>query len=261
MPAGSIVSLNDGLRIAMNSKRQEMAAVVAEAAPYWAGEAEVVRTYFHRPRTQTQDLFWLRAQAYKEARPFRDLPKERQEEFLHTGTVRTSLHGPDTVQRIAQETGHFRLLADLIADCFGVTVNLTDEVLLPQDRKLQELRAAFRAQGGKLEQAAVAFTEGGGGAMFQVLSHIEGGELEHKIAAVFTVIAREEIPHGPMEIHALARHADSEKDWKRARTVVRIISRQRLLMRNEMFGFPLDSARIHEIDEGRIQPWPLPIAL
>lgn len=246
----------------MNTKRREMAAVVvAEAAPYWAGEAEVVRAYFGRPRTRTQDLFWLQAQAYKEARPFRDLPKERQEEFLQTGTVQTSLHGPDSVQRVAQETGHFRLLADLIADCFGVTVSLTDEVLLPQDHKLQELRAAFRAQGGELEQAAVAFTEGGGGAMFQVLSQIEGGELEQKIAAVFTIIAQEEIPHGPMEIHTLAHRANSEEDWERARMIVRVVSRQRLSMRNEMFGFPLDLARIHEIDQGQIQLWPLPISL
>lgn len=245
----------------MNTKRREMAAVVAEAAPYWAGEAEVVRAYFSRPRTRVQDLFWLHAQAYKEARPFRDLPQERQAEFLHTGTVRTSLHGTDSVQRIAQETSHFRLLADLIADCFAVTVSLTDEVLLPQDRKLQELRAAFRARGGELEQAAVAFTEGGGGAMFQVLSQIEGGELERKIAAVFAIIAQEEIPHGPVEIHALAHHANSEEDWERARMIVCAISRQRLSMRNEMFGFPLDPARVQEIEKGHIQPWPLPISL
>jgi hypothetical protein len=97
--------------------------------------------------------------------------------------------------------------------------------------------------------------------MFQVLSRLEGGELERKIAAVFTVIAREEIPHGPMEIHALARHADSEAAWARVRMIVRAISRQRLLMRNEMFGFPIGPARLHEIAEGQIQPWPLPISL
>jgi len=133
--------------------------------------------------------------------------------------------------------------------------------MLSQDRKLQELRAAFRAQGGELERTAVAFTEGGGGAMFQVLSQLEGGELERKIAAVFKIIAQEEIPHGPMEIHALAHHAKSEEDWERARTIVQVISRQRLLMRNEMFGFPLDPTRMHDIDQGQIQPWSMPISL
>jgi hypothetical protein len=244
-----------------NEKRRGMAAVIEVAAPYWAGEAEVVYTYFGRSRTRAQDLFWLRAQAYKEARPFRDLPKDLQAEFLRTGTVRHRLDGTDTAQRIAQETAHFWLLADLIADCFGVTVALTDVVTLPEDRKLQELRAAFRTQGGELEQTAVAFTEGGGGAMFQVLSQLSGEELERKIAAVFKVIAREEIPHGPMEIHVIARHAKNQADWERARMIVHAISRQRLLMRNEMFGSPLSSARLQEIDAGQISPWPMPVSL
>ncbi len=245
----------------MHKKRQGMAAVVAVAAPYWAGEAEVVRAYFSRPRTRVQDLFWLRAQAYKEARPFRDLPKDLQAEFLRTGAVRNHPDGTETTQRIAEETRHFCLLADLLANCCGVTVALTDVVTLPEDRKLQELRAALRAQGGELQRAAIAFTEGGGGAMFQVLSQLDGGELERKIASVFQIIAKEEILHGPMEIHTIARHANSEVDWQRARTIVHVVSRQRLLMRNEMFGSPLSSARLQEIDAGQIQPWPMPVSL
>jgi hypothetical protein len=248
------------MRIVMNEQRQGMTSVVARAAPYWAGEAEVVRSYFSRPRTRDQDLFWLSAQAYKEARPFRNLPEHLQEEFLRTGVAQSHQNGNDTAQRIVEETRHFRLLADLIATCFGVRVSLTDTVLLPEDRRLQELRATMRAHGGELERAAVAFTEGGGGAMFQVLSQLTGGEVERKIASVFRIIAQEEIPHGPMEIHAIARRAKSEADWERARIIVQRISRQRVLMRNEMFGFPLSSVRVQEIDAGQIQPWPLPIA-
>lgn len=245
----------------MPETHQSMAAVIAAAAPYWAGEAEVVRTYFTRGRTRALDLSWLRAQAYKEARPFRDLAKNLQEEFLQTGAVRHHPDGAEAAQHMVQETRHFRLLADLLSACFGVTVTLGDTLHLPEDRKLQELRTAYKSNGGLLDRAAVAFTEGGGGAMFQVLSQLEGGELERKIAAVFKIIAQEEIPHGPMEIHALAHHAKSEEDWERARTIVHVISRQRLLMRNEMFGFPLDPIRMHEIDQGQIQPWSMPISL
>src|SRR3989442_1531559 len=37
------------------------------AAPYWAGEAEVVWTYFQNPgRTKETDLLWLRRQCFKE---------------------------------------------------------------------------------------------------------------------------------------------------------------------------------------------------
>lgn len=245
----------------MGETRQHMAAVITAAAPYWAGEAEVVQTYFSRPRTRDQDLFWLKAQAYKEARPFRDLPKNLQEEFLQTGVVQNHPDGAEAAQRMAQETRHFWLLADLIKDFFGVTVALTDAMPLPEDRKLQELRAVSRTQGGGLERAAVAFTEGGGGAMFEVLSRLDGGEFERKIASVFRIIADEEIPHGPLEIHSIARHARSESDWQRARAIVRDLSRQRLLMRNEMFGYPLNPARLREIDKGKIQPWKMPIPL
>jgi len=245
----------------MDGRREGMAAVAAVAAPYWAGEAEVVHTYFRCPRTRAQDLFWLKAQAYKEARPFRDLPKNLQEEFLQTGTVRNHPDGTAAAQNMAQETQHFWLLADLMTDLFGVTVALTDTMPLPEDRKLQELRAAYKVRGRALDRAAIAFTEGGGGAMFQVLSHLDGGELERKIASVFKIIAAEEILHGPMAIYTIAHFTKSEADWQRAKAIVRDISRQRLLMRNEMFGHPLSSARIAEIIEGKIQPWPLAVSL
>jgi hypothetical protein len=244
----------------MNEVRMRMGMMRAVAAPYWAGEAEIIRTYFRGPRTRAQDLFWLKAQAYKEARPFRDLPKDAQVEFLRTGVVRNLPHGSETVQRIVEETRHFRLLADLIVNCFGVTIALTDDMRLPEDRKLQELRVAWRTRGGELERAAVAFTEGGGGAMFQVLSQLDGGEFERKVASVFKIIASEEAFHGPPEIHVLARHTKSEAEWERVRTVIQDISRQRVLMRNEMFGYPLGSTRIVEIMAEKIQPWPLSLA-
>src|SRR5262245_4540873 len=246
---------------AMAETHQRMASVVAAATGYWAGEAEVVQAYFRRPRTRVQDLSWLRAQAYKEARPFRELPRNLQEEFLQTRTLRQHPQGAEAAQRMAQETQHFWLLADLIAEFFGVTIAPDDVLVLPEDRKLQELRAAYRAEGGEMERAAINFTEGGGGAMFQVLSQLDGGALERKIASVFTIIAAEEIPHGPMEIYTIAGHAKNESDWQRARTIVHSLSQQRLLMRNEMFGYPLSSARIAEIMAGKIQPWQLAISL
>jgi hypothetical protein len=93
------------------------------------------------------------------------------------------------------------------------------------------------------------------------LSQLDGGELEQKVASVFKIIVAEEIPHGPMEIYTIAGHAKNESDWQRARTIVQSLSRQRLLMRNEMFGYPLSLARIQEISAGRIQPWQMPVPI
>jgi len=244
----------------MDEIRQGMTTVISAAAPYWAGEAEVVRTYFSRPRTRAQDFFWLRAQAYKEIRPLLVLPKQMQEEFWRTGTIHSH---PDKAeaQRVEQEVKHFQLLAGLLAELSGTPVSPTDLEQLLEDRKLQELRAAYRKRGGELEWAAVAFTEGGGGAMFHVLSRLRGGEFEQKIAAIFQVIAEDEKFHGPMQIYALAGQARNASEWERARAIVQDISRQRLLMRNEMFGYPLPPARIEEIEAGKIEPWPIPISL
>ncbi len=46
---------------------ENLKRLVDLAAPYWAGEAEVVWTYFHSPqRTKETDLLWLRRQCFKE---------------------------------------------------------------------------------------------------------------------------------------------------------------------------------------------------
>ncbi len=46
-----------------------------------------------------------------------------------------------------------------------------------------------------------------------------------------------------------------------AQSIVRQVCRQRLSMRNEMFSAPLSEARLDEIAAGKIEPWPMPIAL
>jgi hypothetical protein len=156
---------------------------------------------------------------------------------------------------------HCKLLIDLITEVSGVSLTLRELRPLPEDQKLQEMRAAYRAQGGIVERAAVDFTEGGGGAMFQVLSQLDGGGLERRIATIFKLIAEDEKAHGPMEIYTIARCARNSEDWRRARTIVEAVSRQRVLMRNEMFGYPLSPTRVQEIMEGHIEPWPMSLSL
>ena len=123
---------------------------------------------------------------------------------------------------------------------------------------IKDLRAGFSDQGGDLDRASVAFTEGGGGAMFWELSRISGGALEHRIAAIFKEIYQDELSHGWPHLEEIARHARCEADWLRAEAIICDISRQRLRMRNEMFGHSLATTRVREIDEGRIEPWMAP---
>ena len=251
-------------------RRGRAAEVLAVAAPFWAGEAEVVQVYFSRARTVADHLHWLRAQAYKEARLWRDAggagrspgraPRRRRHDCAAPpdpgGDGAPPSRGPDE-PRFAQEMHHFTLLADLIRDVGGGAITPSDVVALPQDRRLQQLRANIRCQGGALERAAVDFTEGGGGAMYWALSRFTGDAFAQRVAAVFAVIYGDEIEHGPAQLAVIARHAENADDWERAKDIVSRLSSQRLRMRNEMFGHPLSPARLRQIGRGEIEPWVL----
>ncbi len=230
------------------------------AAPFWAGEAEVVQRYFAGPRSDEADLYWLRAQAFKETRHLRALPPEMQEQYWTSGTIPDHPEGPEETGKLAEEMKHFELIAALIQSLSGRRAVLEDLPLLEEERKLQELRAPYRA-GTEFERTLVDFTEGGGGSMYEMLTRVEGGEFERRIAAAFRVILADEVIHGPGQIHELARLSRDEATWQRAGEMVVAIGKQRLRMRNEMFSFPLDERRIAEIEAGAIEPWPSPVEI
>lgn len=239
---------------------EQMAGLVALATPCWAGEAEIVRTYLAQWRTPERDLHWLKAQAYKETFHVRILPPDLQEEAWRTGGVANHPDGPYKAAQVAEEMSHFRLLADLAAELAGGPIAFEDLPALPEDERLQLLREPHRT-GNALERAVVDFTEGGGGAMYVVLSRLDGDDFERRVARAFRIIYRDELLHGPAQIHEVARLAQGPDDWRLAAEIVSKVARQRLNMRNEMFSFPLGAARLDQIAAGEIEPWPMPVAL
>jgi hypothetical protein len=230
----------------------DVQAVVAAAAHWWAGEAEVVRAFCSVPRTPADHLGWLRAQAYKEWVPLLTLPEETRAALLRDG-VAAGVTG-----MLADEWKHFRLLAALIEDLTSMPVVPSALAALPEDRRLQELRGDMRSRHGALGAACAAFTEGGGGAMYAELGRLDGGPFEQRVAEIFRVIHRDEITHGPAQLTAIAAAVHVQDDLDTACAIVGSISRQRLSMRNEMFGQPLTPARCAAIAAGRITPWRLP---
>jgi hypothetical protein len=94
--------------------------------------------------------------------------------------------------------------------------------------------------------------------MYRVLSELRGGALERRIARNFRIIYRDELLHGPAQIHAIERLAGGEDDWKTAIEIVRKVGRQRLRMRNEMFSFPVDIAQLDEMAAPAAAAWPGP---
>jgi hypothetical protein len=246
--------------------RAQMVALADAVAPLWAGEAEITRRYFEETRSVAGDLFWLRAQAFKETRHLRDLPETLQQEYWSSGAIAEHPGGPGAARILEEEMKHYSLLAALISHLTGEPVDVCKLHGLEEDRKLQALRNDYRqsreqASHKEVELAAVTFTEGGGGSMYTVLKELEGDDFDRAIAAAFREIHTDEVIHGPMQIHRIARHAKGARDWDRARDIGVEICRQRLHMRNEMFGRPLAPERIDEIEEGKIEPWPIPIEL
>lgn len=240
--------------------RERMEELVNLAAPFWAGEAEIVRAYCERLRSVDRDLFWLRAQAFKETWHLRLLPPDQQEEYWQHGTVANHPEGAEGVARLDEEMKHFRLIAELIETRLGRPIRRDDMLELPEETRLQDLRAPWRA-GNVLERLVVDFTEGGGGAMCLALARLDGNDFDRRVAAAFQTIHDDEIHHGPGQIHLVARNAHSDADWEHSQEIVLAVGVQRLRMRNEMFSFPLTPERLTEIGTGQIEPWPMPIEI
>jgi len=238
--------------------------LVAVAAPYWAGEYEVVRTFFSRPRSKAEHIRWLRFQCWKE---FWGTLDEHGGavigRFLQTlGDLYPRLRGPEErgqflheAKELYEEFHHYAVLADILEDLEGRPISPDELEQAPEDLKLAQLREHVANTEGELGAFIRKFNEGGGSSMYKAGMDIAGGELEQRIAAAFGVIFDDEVDHMKTGAEGLRRVAKTEVEWEKARRLTREIARQRVRMRNEMFGYPLSEERLREIDEGKIDPF------
>ena len=118
-------------------------------------------------------------------------------------------------------------------------------------RSSQQVRQSAREDRGRIGEAAIGFTEGGGASFFYEGRKLGGDPLSDQIAAACAIVFGDETEHGASEF---AHNLHTEEEWDEAREIVIAICQQRLRMRYEMFGIPVDEARITEITEGRIAP-------
>ena len=230
------------------------------ASRYWAGEAEVARTFFAQPRTNEEHLRWLRLQAYKELQPRDDglilrLVDQLKADYplLEHGRERTDfLH---TIQFLEEEFRHYVLFADVIDAITGG--RLTMEELANYDSageyELRTLRQRLAEKHGDLARFASSFCEGGGASIYYEGSLVGGDPLSDRIAVACKGVYDDEVDHAVHGASNLTSQARTEEDWALAKEIVTFISRQRVRMRNEQFGFPLSEARLQEIDEGTIE--------
>ncbi|MCY4447928.1 MAG: hypothetical protein OXE02_03655 [Chloroflexi bacterium] len=250
-----------------DQRRRELAEEMKDLAQsFWAGEAEICRQFWGVPRSTEEQAHWLRLQVYKEMFGsglsghadgiIRGFIEKLSESLPHAQTKEQRDEFERDIRVLGEEFNHYRLFADILEDATGEPVRL--EKLrgwqLPEDAKLQMVRQSAREDRGRIGEAAIGFTEGGGASFFYEGRKLGGDPISDQIAAACAIVFGDESEHGEHGASEFAHSLHTEEEWAEARGIVIAICQQRLRMRYEMFGLTVDEARITEITEGNIAP-------
>ncbi len=247
-------------------KRELAGGMNGLAQRFWAGEAEICRQFWSVPRTTGEQAHWLRLQVYKEmfgsglhGHPggiIRGFIEKLSETLPHAQTKDQRDDFERDIRVLGEEYNHYRLFADILEEATGEPVRLEKlrSWQLPEDAKLQQVRQSAREDRGRIGEAAIGFTEGGGASFFYEGRKISGDPLSDAIAAACAIVFGDETEHGEHGASEFANNLDTEEEWTEARDIVIAICQQRLRMRYEMFGLTVDEARIAQITKGRIEP-------
>jgi hypothetical protein len=250
--------------------RTEIDRLIAAAAPYWAGEAEVVRTYWTSPvRSMATDLVWLERQCFKEfwgtgAQKYdrggafvgvMNWLLERQKEIDLTLPRAEVL---DVLEGLKAEFSHYCAFAD-IYDAIrpAGTPAMTPDALetWPEEDALAAVRYGHQDRHGKIGLRACNFTEGGYCALFAEGKALKGrGGIEEKIAAACAFVYEDEFDHMLRGVVDIGNEGFGAADWQLMRELVVEQLRARIHMRNAQFNFPMAEARVQAIFRGEIAP-------
>ena len=237
------------------------------ARAYTRAEVAVIAAFFKQTHKLADHLPWLQAQGFKEysaIKPILDAltalyPK------IDNGIDRHAY--AELTEKLADETKHAQLVMDLLEEIGGKTIQPKDLTWLPEDKKLAKIRARYsksyatllhgcgkvtatemKRQDEKLERAAITLTEGGGGALYQVCSRLKNNGIGGKIARVIHEILLDEVEHKDSGARALDSLIKNDRAFARAAEIICQVSTQRLRMRNEQFGFPLNPRKLTALD-------------
>lgn len=240
-----------------------MTRIEETAARFRAGEAEVSRTFFSRPRPLAQHVHALRIQVAREVRNLREISQGELTEMVD----RTD-HGVPREELVAElaehyfEIRHYATLAYLLEGITGERVDWK-ELNVQRDvaewtewgRKERECRDKWDAV-SPLHAAAGSFNSGGAGSVAYGVVGLKGADYESLLAEVGKIILHDEMAHGSVlgNRHELYDLVKTEKDAEEALKVMREYSTLRLQGRNYQYGYPLSEERIEAIARGDIEP-------
>ncbi|MGR8920650.1 MAG: hypothetical protein ACU85V_13620, partial [Gammaproteobacteria bacterium] len=255
-------------------------ALLDAAAPLWAGEAEVVRSYFEWPRrTRETDMLWLRRQCRKEFWDSVHFVDDESGlvlgplESLRAGLPRLERgfgrhEALDLAESLCDELRHYVLFADVYDLLRGPAdppldvhaARTADE--WPENRALGELRQAHRAAHGALAARVCRFTEGGYCTLYREgLKRAGKGPIDDALAHACRRVYDDEVDHMTKGIAGLDAAGLTAADWTLFTELTRAQLAARIHMRNAQFSHPLSAARIAEILDGAIAHYKRALAI
>lgn len=257
----------------LNSKLQHLIDV---SAPLWAGEAEVVRTYWDSPvRNLETDLLWLRRQCFKEFNgkglgEHKDLGifmgplTEIMESFPDIDRTVGRHHILGLIETIHDEFTHYCLFADVYDAVRDDSTPPLDPHRLEtweDDDILTQMRIEQNHTHGAIGVRASHFTEGGYCTLFREGARLKGrGGIDDMIADACQAIYDDEFGHMLAGIVGLNEAPLQDSDFELMTRLVTEQLRARIRMRNSEFSYPLSEERIQEIYDGKIDPEPFDYA-
>ena len=244
--------------------------LIEAATPLWAGEAEVVRTYWTSPkRTFETDLLWLSRQCFKEfwgsgvtrfdqggIVPGSLKRLSEQSAKVDTGIDRHEFL--DALEGVKAEFSHYTFFAD-VYDAVRPkgTPKLNPGMLeeWPEEKELTALRFRHREAHGALGLRACRTTEGGYCTLFSEGMKLAGRPgIDGLIADACGKVYDDEFGHMLSGIAGIGEEGLTPDDWSLLEKLIVEQLRQRIRMRNAQFSYPLSEDRVQAIYGGDIQP-------
>lgn len=261
-------------KVVMTTVNADLTRLIDTAAPFWAGEAEVFRSYWESPeRTRETDRQWLSRQCAKEVWGsglgstkglLIGLAERIVEAFPKIDTEIDRHEVLDAAEGLWAEFAHYCAFADahdaLALDGEPKIDPYTIKERWPEDLELTELRFSHRSDHPYLGGRATRFTEGGYCTLFtegmKLRDRTGGphGRANTLIATACRRVYEDEFSHMLKGIAGLESEGLSHEDWQTLTTLSVDQLKLRIRMRNAQFGYPLSERRVQEILAGACPP-------
>ena len=262
---GPFMALSDNLK-----------RLITVSAPLWAGEAEVVRTYWDSPiRSRETELLWLGRQCSKEFNGTGIGEYKNLGVFMGPVTELGEIFGridtgaPDSIDRryalelieiLHDEFDHYIRFADIYDAIRGPDLPPMNPHALQtwdEDAELTRVRHEHNRKHGALGVRASRFTEGGYCALFREGARLKGrGGVDDMIAEACAKVYEDEFGHMLEGVVGLDDEGWSDEQFALMGELVVEQLRLRIGMRNAEFSFPLSEQRVRAIHAGDIEPEP-----